>query len=72
MSHDHRDPTRPLHPVRDGLGFLAAAAEALARMFGPRPHRPGSSAADSTTDGEPVDLHPEDPVAKIAPFSPKD
>jgi hypothetical protein len=72
MSHDDRDATPPLHPIRDGLGFLAAAAGALARTFGPRPHRPVSSAADPATDGEPVDIHPEDPAAKIAPFSPKD
>jgi hypothetical protein len=70
MSQDDRDATPPLHPVRDGLGFLAA--EALARTFGPRTRRPGSSVSEPATDGEPVDLPPEDPATKTAPFSPKD
>lgn len=33
------DPNAPKHPIRDGFGFLAAAAMAVVQLFMPTPRR---------------------------------
>lgn len=70
MSDESQEPAKLPHPVRDGLGFFAAAFTALMRTFLPAPKVVETD--EEVEEAEPEDgaAHPglEKVVAKATPF----
>ena len=68
MPHSDDNDRAPVHPIRESVGFFAAAAAALGGLFWP--HRRRTLAGDETVigDAEPVHLALKEKASCVAPF----